>query len=265
MGKTPKLALTKITDYLSHYARSKSTSGHGIHSPFVYQLATRVFRDTNKSQFDSIVSLRKKLSSDARMVHVTDLGAGSRVHTGPKRKVRSIAQHSTKNDKTGRLLYRLAQHLPAAKILELGTSLGLTTAYLAETRVPVISIEGCPEIVNIAQENFDQLALSNIELITGNFDNHLKSVLDEHPDVNFVFVDGNHSHQATTQYYQTLKKNLSAPSLIVFDDIYWSAEMKKAWKEIKADPENQITVDLFHLGLVYFKKSHSKEHFSIRL
>lgn len=265
MAKTPKLALSEVTDFIKHFARSKSTRGHGIHSPFVYELATRVFRDTKESQFQPIVALRKQLSNDARVIQVNDLGAGSRVPQGSERKVKSIVQHSTKNDKTGRLLYRLAAHLPAAKILELGTSLGLTTAYLAQTGVSVLSIEGCPEIATIARENFQKLGLKNIELITGNFDEHLETVLDKHPDLNFVFVDGNHSYNATIKYYSALKNKLRAPSAIIFDDIYWSAGMKKAWCEIKADPANQITIDLYHVGLVFFKNSHAKEHFSIRL
>lgn len=265
LAKTPSLAHLEITEYLKHFARSKSTKGHGIHSPFVYELATRVFRDSTESQFQPIVSLRKKLNADTRAIQVTDLGAGSRVHQSPTRTIKSIVKHSAKNDKMGRLMYRLSVHLPAVKMLELGTSLGLTTAYLAHAKVPVISIEGCPEITEIARQNFLQLGLENIELINGNFDEQLAPVLDKHPDINLVFIDGNHSYEATIRYYLELKNKLRSPMAIIFDDIYWSAGMKKAWNEIVADPENQITIDLYHLGLVFFKKSHAKEHFSIRL
>jgi len=52
---------------------------------------------------------------------------------------------------------------------------------------------------------------------------------------------------------------------LVFDDIHWSAEMEKAWLEIKSHPSVQYTIDIFFLGFVFFRPDFKvKQNFSIR-
>jgi hypothetical protein len=41
--------------------------------------------------------------------------------------------------------------------------------------------------------------------------------------------------------------------------------MKEAWEIIKVHPQVTVTVDLFWIGLVYFKKGQVKEDFLIRI
>ena len=41
--------------------------------------------------------------------------------------------------------------------------------------------------------------------------------------------------------------------------------MKQAWSEIKKHPKVRVTVDIFHCGIVFFKKGQAKEHFKIRV
>ena len=54
-------------------------------------------------------------------------------------------------------------------------------------------------------------------------------------------------------------------TILIFDDIHWSAEMEKAWAEIKANPSVTLTIDLFFIGLVFVRKAQKeKEHFIIR-
>jgi len=50
-----------------------------------------------------------------------------------------------------------------------------------------------------------------------------------------------------------------------FDDIHWSKEMEEAWEEIKAHPKVLITIDLFFVGLVFFRTNQPKQHFKLRL
>lgn len=236
-----------------------------MHSPFVFELVTEVFPENNNSNFPEIEQLRKKLLSDKRTILVNDLGAGSKKLSSTKRSISSIARHSAKSAKIGRLLHRLANYLKPAHILELGTSLGLTTAYLAKTGAPITTIEGCENIAQEARSNFERLNLTNINQVTGNFDHELPVALEVHPECNFIFIDGNHTYEATLHYYKILRYRVSTPSVIIFDDIYWSKGMNRAWREIVSDSGNQITIDLFHLGLVFFKPDQAKEHFSIRI
>lgn len=259
------MSLFQAKHYLSHLTSSRSAKGHGVHSPFMYELATQVLPDKNDNAFEEIEHLRKRLLKDQRTISVTDLGAGSHVHKSSKRKISAIARHSLKSARMGRFLNRLANFSGDGAMLELGTSLGLTSAYLAKTGRHLTTIEGCGNIAEVAQSNFGQLQLSNISLLIGSFDDLLPGLLADQPDFNFVFVDGNHSYDATMRYYQLLRKHLPNGAVIVFDDIYWSEEMLRAWNEIVLQKHKQITVDLFQFGLVFLREDQASEHFKLRL
>jgi predicted O-methyltransferase YrrM len=265
LGKLNPVGLFQFKHYLQHLLKAQTVRGHGVHSPFVYELVTEVLPDQQSPEFGKIESLRNQMLLDMETVVVHDLGAGSRVLQSPERKIRDIARHSLKNARMGRLLYRLARHSESAHLLELGTSLGITSAYLAATGKEVTTIEGCPNISARAQQNLNALGLSHVSLFTGNFDDRLPEVLDAHPECRYVFVDGNHSYEATMRYFHLLCDKLTNHSVIIFDDIYWSKGMLRAWKEIINHPKSRVTIDLFHLGLVYFKNEQAPEHFKIRL
>lgn len=259
------MSLHQFKNYLRHFFQAKSTKGHGIHSPFVYELATQVLPDSKHEQFQPIERLRKKLLKDQRVITVTDLGSGSKKHESNKRTIADIAEFSAKSDSFGRMLNRLTDLSGTKRILELGTSLGLSTAYLSLSEKPVITIEGCPEIAKIASANFNHLDRKNIDLRVGDFKNVLPRVLQEFSDINLVFIDGNHSYPATIEYYRMFSEHLPDGSTLIFDDIYWSRGMTRAWQEIVSNHKNQVTIDLFHAGLVFFRKDQAREHFKIRL
>lgn len=201
---------------------------------------------------------------DKRKIQVNDLGAGSRVHRSDERTIASIARHSAKSATIARLLYRLARYTKASHLLELGTSLGLTTATLAQTGKSVTTIEGCQNIAAIAQSNFEKLKIENVDLRVGDFDALLPDLLSITP-FDFVFIDGNHSYAATTKYFRQLRDALSPGSVIIFDDIYWTRDMNRAWKDIISDSAAVVTIDLFDIGIVFLNIEQAKEHFKIRL
>jgi len=151
-------------------------------------------------------------------------------------------------------------------VIELGTCLGITTAYLSKAcpEAEVITIEGCPETAKVAYQNFKDLELENTELQVGNFDVLLPGIIAQQERLDFVYVDGNHRKDATLNYFNWCLPKVHEGSLLIFDDIYWSKGMKEAWEEIKAHPEVTVTIDLFWIGLVYFRKGQAKEHFKIK-
>lgn len=255
----------QLKQYFKHFFSAKPASGHGIHSPFVYELATKVLSDKQLDSAVPIERLRKKLLKDRGVIQITDYGAGSRLNQSNSRKICDIARHSLQPASRCRLIYRLARHQQQGSIIELGTSLGLTTAYLSLTNRPVKSIEGCANVARIAGENFRKLNCTNIELINAAFDEVLPFNDDVMSRCNVVYVDGNHTYEATLRYYKLFRDRLPEGALMIFDDIYWSEGMHRAWKEIVNTAHAQITVDLFHLGLVYLKKDQARETFKIRL
>lgn len=255
-----------IADYIQH--RLSATTRHGTHSPFVYNLADKViYNFTANEAYKTIEQQRKKLFNDHSLVNVRDLGAGSHLNKNKKKEVRHIAKNALKSPRLAQLIYRLVQNTKPKTTVELGTCLGITTAYLAKAcpNAEVITIEGCPETAMVAKQNFEDLRLENIEMHIGNFDDILLDVIAKQPSLDFVYVDGNHRKEATLNYFNWFLPKVTEDSLLIFDDIYWSKGMKEAWEEIKNHPEVSITIDLFWIGLVYFKKGQAKQHFKLKL
>jgi predicted O-methyltransferase YrrM len=253
-------------DYLLHRLTAKTR--HGTHSPFVYRLVDQVFYDKfPKPDYTETEAIRRKLLADERTITVTDLGAGSHVNKNLKKKVSDIAAHALKSPKLAQLLYRIAADLKPASIIELGTCLGITSIYLqkAVPAAKVYTLEGSPHTAAIAQETFAEAGLNKIELTIGNFDDTLPGIIDSLGKVDFVFVDGNHQQDATLRYFEWCLPKVHENTLLIFDDIYWSEGMKEAWAQIKAHPEVTVTIDLFWIGLVFFRKGQVKEDFRVRV
>ena len=252
-------------DYLLH--RLKAKNRHGIHSPFVYRLVDEVIYDFRlKDIYIGIENLRQQLISDNRIITVTDLGAGSHINNNRRKRIGDIARNALKPPKLAQLLYRMAADIHPSNIIELGTCLGITTLYLqkAVPRAKVYTLEGCPETTAVAGEIFKEDDLKDITQITGNFDNTLPAIIDSLTHLDFVFVDGNHQKDATLKYFDWCLPKVQENTLLIFDDIYWSSGMKEAWSQIKAHPQVSVTIDLFWIGLVFFKKGRMKEDFLIR-
>ena len=170
-------SLVKITlKYLRYFFTSSNGRGHGVHSPFVFDFIKNVLNDKRYFYaYQYAEEVRKKMLIDERELTIQDFGAGSSQVKGNKRKVSSITRSSLKPAKYGQLLFRMVNYYQPASVIELGTSLGVTTAYLAlaNTNVMVNTMEGATEVADIALENFKGLALNNINLVKGNFDETL--------------------------------------------------------------------------------------------
>lgn len=254
-----------VKGYIHHRLQAKTR--HGVHSPFVYKLVDETIYDFHaKPEYSKIEDLRAGLLQDERFITVTDLGAGSHINNNKQKQVKQIAKNALKPARLAQLIHRLAQRFAPDTIVELGTCLGLTTAYLASAipSAKVISIEGCPETAKIAAENLQKLHVNNAELKVGNFDELYPEVLSTINQIDFVFVDGNHRKSATLDYFEQALPKVHTDSVMIFDDIYWSQGMQEAWQQIKAHPQVTLTIDLFWIGLVFFRKGQAKEHFKIK-
>lgn len=264
MYSTTQLGLKFVRYWLS----AENGKGHGVHSPFVFEFITRVLNDVNYyGCYDAIEQLRITLLKNNSLVELEDFGAGSRVHASYKRRVSEIARSSLKPKKFARLLFRLVQYYQPSTVLELGTSLGITTVYLASANpaIPVTTMEGAKAVAAIAKEHFRQLSLHNISLVEGNFDCTLPKFLFNRQHVDFVYIDGNHRKEPTLRYFDWLLKKAHAGTILVFDDVHWSKEMEEAWETIKAHPRITLSIDLFFIGIVFFREEQKiKQDFVIR-
>jgi predicted O-methyltransferase YrrM len=246
--------------------RLKAFKLHGVHSPFVFDLYNQVIlHEGDYYAYPMIEELRQHLIQDDRTLLVTDFGAGPKSGLKKERKVSYIARTSAKPAKYAQLLFRLVSQFQPKTVFDLGTSLGITTSYLAKANqhATVYTFEGCPTIAAEAKANFEKLQLHHVQQVIGNLDDTLPEQLSKVEQLDFAFFDGNHRYAPTMRYFESCLAKHHEHSVFVIDDLYWSAEMKRAWQEIKKHPQVGQTIDLFYVGLVFFRKSQPKENFTL--
>lgn len=262
-----KNIISTAGSYLGYLSKAKTS--HAIHSPFVFDLVTKVIN--NKESNHDLIQIHEcflEQKRSRRVLETTDFGAmqGTRTYVTRFLTVSELARKTSVTRRSGELLYRLIAYFKPAIILELGTSLGISTLYLAKASLnsKVYTMEGCAAKVEVAKANFQKLGAHNIEVSTGRFDTQLPLVLERAGSIDFAFIDGHHQYKPTVEYFRQVMAKSKEDTVIVLDDIHWSLGMEKAWKEICNSPDVSVSLDLFRLGIVFFKKSLSKQHFILR-
>jgi len=252
--------VNKAVEYIKYLLKGKGA--HGLHSPFLFDFynfccdKTRLY-----NAFEVIENERVCLLKNDRVLHVVDHGAGSRVLKNNERSIGQIAKTSLKPPKYAQLLFRLNEFIKADRVLELGTSLGTTAAYLAMSAKQVCTIEGDSSIQKEAVSLFNTLGVKNIDSKLGLFDEvlpELKGTFD------MVFIDGHHDGEATISYLNELFPMLTENACVVLDDIRWSESMQEAWLTAAKDLRFNVSIDIFEMGILFKRPGQMKEHFIVR-
>lgn len=266
-----RTGLYRVTSWLRHHLTARNTGGHGVHSPYLFELVRMIIHDSNSFyMWDRLEQQRERLLRDKRELVFVDYGSGALVK-GEERvqRVCDIARKSLAAKKYARLLARLVNWLGRSEeglnIVELGTSLGITTAYMAamDGRNHVVTYEGCPAVAEVARETWEYVGLRNIQCKDGEIDaQHLACELDV---VDVAFLDANHTYAGTCEYFNVLADKARSKSIFVIDDIHYSRDMEKAWNEICADDRVASTIDLYQMGIVFFDKHYWKRHYKMNI
>lgn len=253
--------------YLEYSLFSSHSKGHGIHSPFVFNLINSVFR--NKTSGDivfRIEKIRKSMLSDKRIIEVNDMGAGSALMKGKHRRISDIAKYSSVPKKYGLLLSGLSSQYGKENIVELGTSLGISTLYLASGsgNARVHSFEGCSETSRVALSNFAEAGIGNIKQYNISFDEGLGRMDSAGISAGLIFIDGDHSRDSTLRYYDKAMNITDEDSVVIVDDIHINREMSEAWESIKGDGRVTCSIDINRMGLLFFRKGLTRRNYVIR-
>jgi predicted O-methyltransferase YrrM len=261
------LIFFRVSRYLRYIAFSKNRKGHGIHSPFVFDHVSRVFLNkADPVMISSIENVRRRLKSDKRMIEVMDLGAGSAGRNRKLRKVSDIVRLSAVPKKFGILLSNMAREFGSPGIIEFGTSFGISTMYLASgcSNSEIFTIEGSPAVAGIASDNFIEAGLTSIRVLTGSFEERLPEILNTGIKPGLVFIDGNHRKTPLLEYFEQIAKVSDHQTVVIIDDINYSSEMNEAWCVIKEHDKVSVTIDIFRMGIVFFRKGTGRHNHMIR-
>jgi predicted O-methyltransferase YrrM len=231
---------------------------HSLHSPFFYDFYTQVIK-ADSPYFGLAENLRRSLLNDKRSVHIEDLGVQSK--RSGNRCIGQIAKASLTPPKLSSLYQRIIQNYDHNILMELGSSLGINTLYLASKKGShVTTFEGSAELIKLAKLTFEFAHAANIIIVPGNIDTTLSTHLSSVRKIDFVLIDANHRYEPTLKYFNQIITKVYERSVVVIDDIHYSEEMKNAWNTIKNHKLVYASADLYRCGILFFDPSLNKQH-----
>jgi predicted O-methyltransferase YrrM len=256
-----------VRRFFHYQLKARHYRGYGIHSPFVFDLVRHLIHcKPSWQQPEVIKKVRQYYLRSNQMIAVTDLGAGSSKLKSYTRKVKHIAKYSAVSPRFGILLSKLVSRFNPETILEFGTSLGISALYLAHgnSNAKIITMEGCHECADLSRQTFSRVGFNSIEVKEGAFDVLLPGVFAQNPRIDFAYIDGNHTKEATLRYAKSCIEAGHSETVIVLDDIHWSKEMEEAWSELCNHPQVTVSMDLFRMGILFLRRECQKQHFVVR-
>lgn len=237
--------------------------GYGVHSPFVFNLITKVIEERcSYYSFYDIELIRKQLLFRDDIIAYPDKQQKGKLR---RRTVGEIVEREAIKPKHGALLFRLANYFKPQSILQLGSSMGLSTLYLTSyaSGLKCIALENIPEFAPIARIAYEKGARNPVDLRTGSNKELLPQALEELKQVDFVFFNTLYEQPDNVWLFNECTKYVHDGSLFVFEGIKASRKMREFWKEICACPEVTVTIDLYSMGIVFFNKKLHKRNYIV--
>lgn len=254
--------------YIKYLTLAKSI--HKVHPPFAFDFYKNILKkDMPLQEEKTIKQIKARGKRNQNVIEHTDMGAGSgtRKYKRNHKRVSEIVKSTAIPHKYGRILFNLVKHYQPKNILEFGTATGMSTLYLALSKPQdskIITLEGCEETATVARSNFKKTNAKGIEILTGDFALVLPVAMQKLSQIDMVYIDGNHVKKPTLEYFKTLLNQIHNDTIIVFDDVHWSNEMTEAWNTIQKNDNVTLSIDLFKMGIVFFKKELAKQHLILR-
>jgi predicted O-methyltransferase YrrM len=257
----------RIIKYLKHQLYLKHRNGHGIHSPYLFEVVHQViFNASGTGVPGNIRGIHRELRRDPAMLNAGGPGAPSKVDQDRKRSVRSFARGSSVSFKYGALLYRISRWFKPDVILELGTGIGISTLYLASgsPEIPVHTIEGNSDRADFSRGVFKRSGLQEVKVHVGEMEGVLQGLTSAVRGRILVFMDGNHRFDPSVAYLRWILMQAGEEVIVVMDDIYWSRDMYRAWKEVITWPEVRMSIDLYQMGVLLLRRDLNKVDLKIK-
>ena len=235
--------------------------------------------EEERNALTQIQELRSYYTDSKETIEIKDHGFGQSSDTrtneqmseGVKftKNVSDVYKSASSSKKNGELMFRIIREYAPNLCFELGTCLGISAAYGLQalnlnSKGKFISLEGSVELANMTQLSLEHIGIKGLKIITGRFQDTLPSLLNEHNDIDFAFIDGHHEEKATLNYFEMFFNNIPEKGILIFDDINWSSGMRKAWRKLKNDSRINGTIDTYHRGICFIDKSKtSKSNYKV--
>ena len=215
-----------MTSYLKYLLQRKSE--YGIHSPFVYDFMCKVLNDSGSNRdYDTIYRVARLLDK------------------------RKYIHYNLR--KQSRLLYRMVRYFEPDSVVSFGRLTALNTTALALGHLQTkIYLEQSDDFL----ETLNSMGIVNVNLIQpAEFDSeHFRRL-----NTGFVFFSRASFEDDTWDYLVDCLNYKTADSVFVFEGIHHNKAMEDAWEEIKGNEDVSVTLDLYCIGMVFFREGIEKQ------
>jgi len=119
-------------------------------------------------------------------------------------------------------------------------------------------------LVNSMISFYKPIALMELELNPLNKANVLEEI-EKAKTISLLYLKQNKNTSDLMLYFNAAIKKVNTHSILIFENIHNSKEMEASWEQIKMHKEVKLTIDLYKLGIVFFRQEQlEKENFTIR-
>lgn len=196
--------------------------GHGIHSPFVFNLVTKVIEE--KTPYYKYEDVKEHIS----LCH----------------------NNHYKTNKYNRLSFRLVNYFGARHILEIGTEKGVNTLYLTapyhDSECTVIEPSGEKyKAAQLLYKGWDR----NIKLVADNILPKLTQKMD------CIYININKDNILIDNIIEYIPNLVDEKTFIIVKGIRTNRRSKALWKDIAGMESRTAMLDLFNIGILFFDKS----------
>jgi predicted O-methyltransferase YrrM len=235
----------KFTTQIKLYRKLRYRKGYGVHSPFTYNLITKVIEErTPYYVFDDIENFRKELLA-------------------AEKKKTSVTAKETQHKNYGALLFRLVNFFKCNSVLQIKGTTGIMSLYLSQAsrNCACFVLEDRPGLLKSVESYVNRQQLKNLHFLEGDYAENLDKLKSGHTSFDLIFINQSGNPKKTVEAIKLSQDFIQEKSVLIIDGIARNKAMKDLWKRIKNHPETRVTIDLYALGIVFFDTKLHKQNY----
>lgn len=246
-------AFVEIVDYISYYM--SGTTRHGLHSPFVYNFADFVLYQNSNMNFEMIENQRLSMIQSKSKFEKISLS--------------EFAANNTLKAKYGRLLQRMTDFYPIQSILEIGNNSGIESNYLLSNIVinqKHLEFYSTLEVNDYFQKVRNETVSAFDQFYQANFvEIHKNDQLMNHQLVDLMVFHGQpNDAEQFWKFYDQYKFNLGTQSMLILTNIRITHEHYLIWNQMSHLNEVTASIELFNMGILFFRTEQLQQKFILR-